>query len=226
MNTLQRVRKIIRPGDVINTIGENIWYKPVTWVPNLGIQLYQRWVFGSSAMFRDTHTTMYFGDDEVFSTTFPRVKWETLEQRIRMKFTLYRYAWATYTDKHIEIMRSVAKDLIGSDYDVGDLFDIMVCKILGYDSVRRVRLFEFSRKQLVCSTSVRTIQEKLRKTLEREDDFSFKRLFNSLNPDKWTPKQVERFTQTDVEMTTPAHYANSAWYSGEFERVCGWQDFI
>jgi hypothetical protein len=93
-------------------------------------------------------------------------------------------------------MHKVAEDLIGREYDVGDLFDFMICGLLGYDSVRKVRFFELSRKNLVCSTSVRTIQEKLRKTLEQEGDFSFKRLFNTLNPDKWSSRKIEKFERT------------------------------
>jgi len=225
MSKLEKVKKLIRPGDVINTIGKNVWYKPWTWIPNKGIALYQRWLFGKGSNYKDTHSTMYFGDDKVFSTTYPKAVWENLEQRVDMKFTIYRYSKKEYTDKHIEIMYNVAKDLIGMDYDVGDLFDFMICGLLGYDSVRKVRLFEFSRRKLVCSTSIRTIQEKLRKTLENKEDFSFKRLFNLLNPDKWNQKKIKKFVRTDVEMTTPAHYANSKWFDGEFVRVCGWQDF-
>jgi len=225
MGKLEKVKELIRPGDVINTIGEDVWYKPWTWIPNKGIQLYQRWLFGRNSSYKDTHTTMYFGDDKVFSTTYPKAKWETLEHRVDMKFTVYRYAFSEYTDEHIDIMYNVAKDLIGLDYDVGDLFDFMICKVLGYDSVRKVRLFEMSRKKFVCSTSVRTIQEKLRKSLEEKGDLTFKRLFNTLNPDKWSRRKIEKFERTDVEMTTPAHYANSLWFEGEFKRVCGWQDF-
>ncbi|MCD6118177.1 hypothetical protein J7K93_14340 [bacterium] len=225
MDKLEKIKELIRPGDVINTIGKNVWYNPLTYIPNKGIALYQRCLFGRGSDYRDTHTTMYFGDNKVFSTTFPKAKWEDLEERVKMKFTIYRYSGREYADKHISIMYNVAEDLIGREYDVGDLFDFMICGLLGYDSVRKVRFFELSRKNLVCSTSVRTIQEKLRKTLEEEGDFLFKRLFNTLNHDKWSSRKIEKFERTDVEMTTPAHYGNSEWFEGEFVRVCGWQDF-
>ncbi len=78
---------------------------------------------------------------------------------------------------------------------------------------------------MVCSTSVRAILEKPRKTLEEDDDSSFLRLFNKLNPEKWSAEAIADFERTDVEMTTPAHFSNSEWFDGEFKKICSWEDF-
>ncbi len=226
MTKLEKVKAILKPGDVINnTGGKCIWYKPWNCIAKWGIQYYQKRLFGKKSDYKPTHTVLYFSPDKILSTTTPKVRWETLEERISEGFTVYRYSKKEYSDRHIEIMFNEASKLIGLSYDVGDLVDMMICQLLGYDHARKVRWFEFSRKKMVCSTSVRAIQEKLRKTLEAEDDFSFPRLFNKLNPEKWSEKDIADFTRTDVEMTSPAHYSNSEWYEGEFSKICSLQDF-
>ncbi len=226
MNTLEKVKAFLEPGDVINdTGGECIWYKPWTCIAKWGIQGYQKRLFGKDSDYRPTHTVLYFAPDQIFSATTPTVRWETLEQVVEKGFTVYRYNRSEYVDSHVEIMLNAASQFIGRPYDYGDLMDFMICELLGYTHVRKVRLFEFSRKYMVCSTSVRAVQEKLRKNLEADDDFTFPRLFNKLNPEKWTEKEMQAFERTDVEMTTPAHYSNSAWFEGEFTRVCGSGDF-
>ena len=82
------------------------------------------------------------------------------------------------------------------------------------DHTRRYLLDEYPRK--------------LRKTLEEtmgEDQSPFSRLFNKLNPDKWSAEDIAKFVRTDVEMTTPGHYANSGWFESEFRKICSWRDF-
>lgn len=225
MNKLEKIRSIIRPGDVINSEGKCTWKRPFSCFVGKIIQFYQKNLFGSEADFNSTHSTIYFADDMVFSTTTPRTHWEYLEARLNTRFKIYRYVPLQYTDKHIDIMFKTAQSMIDLPYDIGDLFDIMVSQILGYNHVRGINWFEFSQRYTVCSTAVRTIQEKLRKTLENEGDFSIPRLFNELNPEKWDEKDRKKFTQTDVEMTTPAHYANSDYFSGEFKLISHWQEF-
>lgn len=226
MDKFEQLKSLLKPGDVItNAGGISIWYKPWTLVLNKSIQGFQKKLFGKESNYMPTHAMLYFAPDKVFSMTTPHCKWETLEDRAKTGFIVYRYRPQTYSDQHLEIMRQAADEMIGMPYDYGDLLDFMINGLLGYTSVRKIRWFEFSRQKMICSTAVRTIQEKLRKTLEAEGDFSFPRLFNQLNPAKWPTEEVAKFVRTDVEMTTPAHYANSAWFENEFERICSWPDF-
>jgi len=226
MNKLERVRSIIQPGDVINNEGADcIWYKPFNCLLTKTIQFYQKRIFGYDADNRSTHSSIYFAEDKVFSARTPRTLWESLQERVDTKFVIYRYTPIAYTDKHLDIMYNTALEMLHLPYDVGDLLDIMISTILGYDNVRRIRWFEFSKRYTVCSTAVRTIQEKLRKSLEAEGDFSIQRLFDKLNPAKWKEQKLEKFIRTDVEMTTPAHYANSEYFSGEFKLICHWREF-
>lgn len=221
---IEEIKSIIKPGDVINIDGKAKWWKIWTKITHWGIRFYQRRLFGKESNYRDTHTTLYFSLDKVFSTTTPKARWETLEHQLERKFTVYRYNIREYSGEHIKFMEEIASTLIDLEYDVGDLVDFLIGGLLGYQHVRKIRLFEFSRKKMVCSTSVRAIQENLRKTLEEDDDFSFPRLFNKLNPEKWSQEEIEKFEKTDVEATTPAHYANSSWFESEFAKVCSWRD--
>jgi len=156
--------------------------------------------------------------------TTPKDKWETLEERCQSGFTVFRYTRQAYSERHLEIMYQTASELVGQPYDFGDLLDIMISGILGYTHVRKIRWFEFSRQKMVCSSAVRTIQEKLRQTLEAENDFTFPRLFNQLNSSVWSEEHLKDFQRTDVEMTTPAHYANSQCCENEFEKILTWPE--
>ena len=228
MSMLDEVQALIKPGDVIAIIDESVWYKPWMWIAKSGIQWYQKRLFGKESDFTPTHVVLYFEPRRLFSATTPCVRWENLEFRLNMKFTIYRYTKQEYTEEHIQIMRSTAEDFLGHPYDIGDLLDFAISSLLGYDFVKSVRWFEFSRKYMVCSTAIRAIQEKLRKTLEEtmgEDQSPFSRLFNKLNPDKWSAEDIAKFVRTDVEMTTPGHYANSGWFESEFRKICSWRDF-
>jgi len=225
MDKFEKLKSLLKPGDVVNDIGGHfIWTKPWTWVLEKAIQHYQRKLFGDDADYLPTHCMLYFAPDKVFSMTTPCGKWETLEERREKAFAVYRYTRQPYSDRHLEIMYQTTMELIGMSYDYGDLLDFMINGLLGYTHVRKINWFELSRKKMVCSTSVRAIQEKLRQTLEAEGDFSFPRLFDQLNNSKWSSQVIDEFERTDVEMTTPGHYANSAWFSGEFEKVCAWPE--
>lgn len=221
---IEEIKSIIKPGDVINIDGKAKWWQIWNKIAHWGIRFYQRKLFGKESNYRDTHTTLYLSPHKVFSTTTPRSRWETLDHQLEQRFTVYRYKIRDYSDEHIQFMEDIAATLIDLGYDVGDLVDFLIGGLLGYQHVRKIRLFEFSRKKMVCSTSVRAIQENLRKILEEDGDFSFPRLFNKLNPEKWPQEEIEKFERTDVEATTPAHYANSDRFEGEFEKVCSWKE--
>ncbi len=221
---IEDIKSMIEPGDVINIEGKTKWWKIWNKITHWGIRFYQRRLFGKESNYKDTHTTLYFAPDKIFSTTVPRARWETLDHQLEQKFTVYRYKRQDYSEEDVQFMEDISATLIDIGYDIGDLVDFLIGGFLGYDHVRRVRIFEFSRKKMVCSTSVRTIQENLRKILEEDGDFSYPRLFNKLNPEKWTLEDIANFERTDVEATTPAHYANSDWFEGEFEKVCSWKD--
>jgi len=225
MNPCEIVSKIIKPGDVISLDESSTMRSPFKFIGLRSIRTYQKELFGEEADYRPTHTVFYFSDDKVFSMTYPVARWETLEYQTKQKFKVMRFTKQRYTDRHLQMMFETASHFIGSKYDIGDLLDIMINKILGYPHEKKISVFEFSKNFKVCSTAVRTIQEKLRKDLEKEGYYGFNRLFDKLNPEKWSPDEIEKFKRTDVEMTTPAHYTNSEWFDFEFITVCSWKDF-
>lgn len=225
MNTLNYVRQKIRPGDIINLDEAASWRQPFKAISLFGIRHYQKDLFGDGRNWRPTHTVFYFSEDKIFSMTHPRARWEDLAFQVEQKFSVFRFTPHPFEDHHLDMMADTAEQFIGIKYDVGDLLDIMINKLLGYPHVRKFRFFDISRHRKVCSTAIRTLYEKMRKDLEEQGDFGFPRLFNALNPDCWSPKFIKEFERTDVEMTTPAHFGNSYCYSGEFKRVCDWREF-
>jgi len=103
--------------------------------------------------------------------------------------------------------------------------DFLISGLLGYTETRKIRFFELSRRHMVCSTAVRAILERTRQAAELTGDYSKKRLFNKLNPAKWPKRKLKKFTRTDVEMTTPAHFANSDYFEYEFIKIISWEDY-
>ena len=225
MENYDKLVSLLKPGDVINKHADKLkWSDPLNSFIQWGIQRYQKSLFGKVSDYKFTHTVLYFSPEQILSTTAPQVEWETLEHRCHTPFTVYRFKKHEYNEEHIKIMYDAASEMIGLKYDIGDILDLVINSILGYKYTRKYRWFEFSKKQMVCATSVRAIQEKLRKILDDKKDYTFSRLFNKLNSNKWSAKDLKKFERTDVEMTTPAHYSNSDWFEGEFEKICNWPD--
>jgi len=117
-------------------------------------------------------------------------------------------------------MINAAREIVGTDYDLGQLLDIAINDILGYEHQRRLTIFDFGRKKKVCSVGVRVVFEYLHQVkIETEDSPPGKWLFDKLNPKKWSEKDIQKFRGTDVEATAPAHFANSDYFQHEFELI-------
>ena len=115
--------------------------------------------------------------------------------------------------------------MVGEDYDIGQLLDIAVNQMMGYEHQRRLRFFDFGRKKKVCSVGVRVAFEYLYQLkIKTKDSRRGKWLFYELNPEKWSPKAVREYRGTDVEVTSPAHFANSDYFCREFELVARFQE--
>lgn len=117
-------------------------------------------------------------------------------------------------------MRTAAMQMLGEFYDVGQLLDIAINQILGFPHRRKSKWFDFGKKLKVCSVGVRVIYEAiLQDLLGGRPAVGIKFLFPHLNPVMWTGEEYRRYRGTDVEMTSPAHFANSHYFGHEFERV-------
>ena len=71
----------------------------------------------------------------------------------------------------------------------------------------------------MCSVGVRVIYEAVLQDILGRPAAGIKFLFRNLNPKRWTQEQCREYRGTDVEMTSPAHFANSNFFGHEFKRV-------
>ncbi len=218
------ILKVVKPGDVINQTADLKWYQFWRAIVSKAIQCHQKRLFGKNSNWKDNHTMMFFDEDNTFSVELPIATMKPLQGYCLSNLSIYRLRLVSLTSDHIDTMKKAAKDMVGTGYDIGQLLDIAVNQILGYENQRRLTIFDFGRKKKVCSVGVRVVFEYLYQKRVRPADFqSGKWLFDKLNPSKWLKKKVDQFNGTDVEATSPAHFANSDYFSNEFELIARFQ---
>ncbi len=222
---LNKILPLIMPGDVINFDSTTEWYNLHIQLGYWGIRQHQREVFGNLARWRDTHTMLYLDEDKVFSVEPPRARFAKLESLYNDKISVYRYTKRDFEDDEIDVMMKAADELNGTIYDVGQLLDIAINRVLGYPHTIHYRVFDFAKYCKVCSVGVRVCYERARKYIEQKNgNEPMPRLFSKFKYDTWLERDVVMSANTemrgvDVEATAPAHFANSEWFDDEFELV-------
>ena len=212
----------LKDGDIINTAGKAKWWEIHLHIAYAAIRNFQQELFGKKADWMDTHTVIKLSKG-VFSTEPPKALWVPVEKyfaREDIRYTVYRIAQRPLDDGDVAVLNNVTGNFVGRKYDYGQLLDILFNGILGYPDVEKVKWFDAGSRQKVCSVSIAAIFQKFR---QMTGD-SIKRLFSEINPLKWDDKEfVKRYQKAgkgwDVEQTTPAHFANSDFFSGEIVRV-------
>jgi len=214
------ILQVIQPGDVVNQVGDFKWWQFWLAIGSHVIQAHHKELFGKKSVWQHDHTMIFFDEDNTFSVEIPRATSKPLETYCLSNIAIYRFQFNPLTDVHIQFMRKISKRMLGECYDVGQLLDIFINGIMGYDHQRKVKVFDAGKKQRVCSVGIRVLFEKLFNEMIRPSDQpSGKWLFDKLNPDKWSQKDIKKFHGTDVEATSPAHFANSDFFQNEFELV-------
>lgn len=189
----------LKPFDVINTDGAVSWWNLPMQYLGKRIQWYQKKLFGSRSRWRDKHTMLYLDASHILSVTFPHAKWETIDTVNGGQYnslSIYRHVLFTPSTEHCASAIDAAnKDLIGKDYDVGQLMCMALNMIFGDGDHYKIKWFDFSPSQKVCSVGVRAIFEMVRNL---HHPSGLNRLFT------WPDGH-----ETDIEMTMPAHFANA-----------------
>ena len=220
-----RIQRIIKPGDVVNQITS---YKPYQILLATGIKAirrYQRHLFGKEANWKHDHCMLYFDRKFTLSVEPPKTIQKPLEKYCLNDISIYRLRNMTLSNNHINTLRSGAEELVGTAYDVGQLLDIAINGLLGLEHTLKIKIFDFGKKKTVCSVGVRSVfeylyQQKIKKSKDSRDEW----LFNTINPLKWSREIVKRFKGTDIDATTPAHFANSDYFDNEFKLIARFKD--
>jgi hypothetical protein len=223
----ESILRYIQPGDVINQVGGQRWWEFWLAVAQRAIQHYQRQLFGEKSSWQDTHTMLYLDEENTFSVEAPRARKKPLRDYCFSEFSIYRLTLIPLSVDHIDTLREAAAKIVGTKYDYGQLLDIAVNQILGFEHQRRLSVFDLGKRRKVCSVGVRTAFEYLYKNMIRtEDSPPGKWLFREMNPKKWPREAVRRYRGTDVEATSPAHFSNSDYFCHDFELVARFTDGV
>jgi len=212
--------RLVRSGDVINqwaTSDDGIGWlrRQYMKLSRWGIWWRQRELFGSKGETGHIHTMQWF-DDGCFSCEPPVAGFFPLDHFISTNFIVYRYVENELRPTDIRLMRDSAGSFIGQSYDFGQIMDIALNHVLRRDNKLRYRWFDFGSRQAICSSAVRTNFEYMIGKTDR------KPLFDELSSDFWSDKDIDRSLRlksevgyvTDIDMTMPAHFANSYLYNG------------
>ena len=145
-----------------------------------------------------------------------------------LDITVFRYLGKEFDETDTEIMLKGALPLVGAGYDIGQLLDIAIGEVAGYPTAKKYNIFDFGRRNKVCSVGVAAIYAHWRHSLEKRG-MNYPRLFSSLNPDKWDNKFIEEFKREknkwSVERTYPANFSNVSHFTPpEFEVILKMKD--
>jgi hypothetical protein len=214
------ILNVIKPGDVVNQVGDIKWWQFWLKIGSWAIQRHQKKLFGKNSNWKDDHTMMFFEEDNTFSVELPRATMKPLQEYCLSNLSIYRLSLKELTPDDVATMRNSARGMVGTDYDIGQLLDIAINDLLGYEHQRRLSIFDFGRKKKVCSVGARVVFEHLyKKKIDPEGAKERKWLFDKMNPEKWPKKKIRKFRGTDVEATAPAHFANSDYFQNEFKLI-------
>jgi len=169
---------------------------------------------------------LYFSPDETFSVEYPEAVMKSLHTFCQSDLTVYRYTRLGLVN--FKTLRDGAMEIVGTKYDVGQLLDIAIFDLLGFENLRLLSVFDFGRKRKVCSVGVRAAYEYMwKETCQESGEGKYiKLLFGYLDMNKWTDKELEEFRGVDVEATAPAHFANSEYFGDEFALVARFKDGV
>ncbi len=218
---VQAILPYLKAGDIIN-IGANAhhWYNFAIKIGNQAICNHQKRLFGPDSRWNEGHCVMYFGEAALFSVQPPHADMIKVRDLCLEKLTVWRFTKRKLKKNDIDIMKEAVAQMYGTEYDYGQLVNILINRILGYPQTRIVSWMDLGRTRKVCSVGLRVIYEHLRKELEKKGK-GFEKLFQKLNPklELHDPFYRDNFHGVDVEMTSPAHFSNSCYFDNEFALV-------
>ena len=207
----------IKPGDVINSWPRKLpsWWNPMSWVER-SIQGYQKrkWPHGE---YRPTHTQLYLGGGEIFEITFPKARFTQLRLSNKICYTIHRYTHGDFAfqPQDIDLMRIAAKQLLGREYDYGQLLDILLKQLFPTFIRQKRRIFDFGKKRMVCSVGVHYCLLYWWKNWWRPEALRTPKAVTPMAADFQTPDeqrlQVELprpLGKQYVEVTAPADFSN------------------
>ncbi len=181
----EKILKYIHPGDVVTSVGTHKWWEFWNGFIHYAIQWQHRRLFGRNSNYRSTHAMLYLDEKNTFSVEMPRAIFKSLKEYCFSEMFIYRLRLKELTATDIKILKEATTELIGQNYDIGQIMDIAINSLLGYGHQRRLKLFDLGMKKKVCSVGVRVALEYLYlKNIKKEDSRPGKWLFYEMNPHK------------------------------------------
>jgi hypothetical protein len=221
----------IKPGDVVNQVGDSSFWPPHLWVARNAIQSHQKELFGENSNWQDSHSMFYLDYNRTFSVELPRAMFKRLSEYCLTDLSIYRFQLRNLSASDLRIIElDPIPRMLGQPYDIGQLLDIAASQLLGYPNRRPVPTFDFGKNMKVCSVGVRVIFEflyqKIKHTLpvmpaasQDQGVDTEKWLFRCMKKDKWPQDAIQKYKGTDIEATSPGHFGNSDYFCDDFKLI-------
>lgn len=215
------------PGDFINSEGIKWSWDLIDVAAGIiatnGISAAQRDVFcdtipAKKLRYKDSHTMIYFGSNQLFTVQLPQPTYEDLEKRHGKGDTrivsVYRmnpaYFGKTLDANDVAIMKSAADEIIAKHkgYDIGQLMDILVSTIAGYPFEQKSKTFDQGNDRLVCSVGCATVIAAWRHKLLQTTGVDIPQPWKVPNPNAFKSDFIKKYPgHWDIQTTFPANYA-------------------
>jgi len=223
----KEILKDIQSGDIVVSVGKHRWWQFWLTIMHAAIHAHQRGLFGRQGNWQFTHAMLYFDAENTFSIEMPNATMKPLEKYCLHEFTIYRLKHVELNSDYLTILKKAALEMVGENYDMGQMLDMAINSVLGFDHIRKLKIFDFGRAKKICSVGVRTAFEYLyQRSIKSGPAEPSKWLFQELNPSKWKREDIRHYHGTDVEATAPAHFANSDYYADEFEKIASFNNGV
>lgn len=214
------------------------WKQFQLWALARGIHAYQRVVRGfPSPAWRPTHTMLYLGKlapallehalrsnrisgteyrvllsrhDWMLSVTDPVCIFEAFGNLLTAgtPYSIWRPTFHTFDQRDVEVLQEAAFRLIGLRYDRGQLIDIMLNALLGYEWGSFHRVFDAGPDETVCSAGVGACFEHHRKWYERRWS-AWPRLFGGQYLERYCPADFEGLPRGLLGLGKPPTYGHA-----------------
>jgi len=159
---------------------------------------------------------------KTFSVEPPKALYIPTEEYALDDITIYRYKNKELDENDIERILLATLPILLTDYDYGQLMNILVNQTLGYPYDEKVKWFDLGSKRKVCSVGVAVVYQKWRKDIEQIQEFP--RLFSKLNKKRWDKEFIKKFekdgSRWNVENTYPCMFGlTKTHFNNEFELI-------
>jgi len=221
---LERLRPLLRPGDVINLEARPAWWALDQQATAWAIRSRQRRLFGPLGRTRETHSLLLLRGERLLLAGPPRARLVPLPELHATRFSVWRLATHALSPEELDELEAAAGRFLDLAFTPEAVFALAALGIMGYQRTLPGSALEPSRAHRASAVAVRACLERVRRCFEPRGAPTVPRLFQRVADPTWLDHPAVQASNLllrglDLEATCPAHFSNSQRYADEFRLV-------